>query len=253
MIEAPRVESDTQGVAGAPDIAATIFAKIDRSDIFVADVSIIGTLAADRPSPNPNVLIELGYAKRALGLDRVILVCNTHFGAVDDMPFDIRGKRAMTYVSAPDDESRAEARANLRGQLAGAIRTALDAAAPASVGVRVEVNRGYLLEKRERAVRVEVINDGDRSVFLSGISFEVEGGGGLWFRTDEMGSFNAEKEIRPGDAQIANLSEAKLLAAADGREILAAIATDKTGRKYRGKMPKFAGGEDAPPDPTRQP
>ena len=37
----PVVDRDTQGVAGAPDIASTIFAKITASDVFIADVSII--------------------------------------------------------------------------------------------------------------------------------------------------------------------------------------------------------------------
>src|SRR3990167_5443512 len=58
----PVVDRDTQGVAGAPDIASTIFAKITAADIFVADVSIINRPKKGRPTPNPNVLIELGYA-----------------------------------------------------------------------------------------------------------------------------------------------------------------------------------------------
>jgi len=35
--------------------------KIDVADVFVADVSIVGG-SIERPAPNPNVLIELGYA-----------------------------------------------------------------------------------------------------------------------------------------------------------------------------------------------
>src|SRR5437016_4475569 len=58
----PVVDRDTQGVPGAPDIASTIFAKITAADIFVADVSITTRPKTGRPTPNPNVLIELGYA-----------------------------------------------------------------------------------------------------------------------------------------------------------------------------------------------
>jgi hypothetical protein len=52
----PVIDRDTQGVAGAPNIATAIFQKIDSADIFVADVSIIGS-AKKRSVPNPNVHI----------------------------------------------------------------------------------------------------------------------------------------------------------------------------------------------------
>src|SRR5438105_1021833 len=99
-----RVDADIQGESGSPDIAATILDKIDKATIVVADVSIIGTApvtgsdpAATRPVPNPNVLFELGYAKRALGPKRVIMVCNAAYGRVEDLPFDIRGKGVLKY------------------------------------------------------------------------------------------------------------------------------------------------------------
>src|SRR5438874_12383969 len=62
-----RVDSDTAGVSGAPDIAQTIFEKIEASDVFVADVSIINPTVDGKRTPNPNVLIELGFAIAKLG------------------------------------------------------------------------------------------------------------------------------------------------------------------------------------------
>ena len=59
--DVPIIDRDTQGVPGSPHIAKTIFQKIDVADVFVADVSIVGG-SIERPAPNPNVLIELGYA-----------------------------------------------------------------------------------------------------------------------------------------------------------------------------------------------
>ncbi|BAK65208.1 hypothetical protein SLG_05330 [Sphingobium sp. SYK-6] len=50
---------------------------------------------------NPNVLIELGYAKKALGVDRVLTVWNTAFtqSRFEDLPFDLRGRRGpITYA-----------------------------------------------------------------------------------------------------------------------------------------------------------
>ena len=65
----PCLDRDTQNVPGSPDIAATIFDKIDRCGLFVCDVSIVNQSASNRPMPNPNVLIELGYAVKTLGME----------------------------------------------------------------------------------------------------------------------------------------------------------------------------------------
>src|SRR5262245_36297379 len=64
------VERDTENVPGAPDIARAIFAKIAAADVIVADISFVDNGATARRSPNPNVLVELGYALRALGEER---------------------------------------------------------------------------------------------------------------------------------------------------------------------------------------
>src|SRR5262245_32315460 len=70
----PVIDRYTFVVPGSPDIANTIFEKIDKSQIFVADISIINSSSSSRKTPNPNVLIELGYAIKKLGLDRIIMV-----------------------------------------------------------------------------------------------------------------------------------------------------------------------------------
>src|SRR5712692_8624091 len=82
----PVIERDTQNVPGSPDIAQAIFRKIATADLFVADISLINEASASRRTPNPNVLLELGYALKALGDDRVILVCNRAFGTVEQLP-----------------------------------------------------------------------------------------------------------------------------------------------------------------------
>ncbi len=121
----PVVDRDTQGVAGSPDIASTIFAKITASDVFVADVSIISRPKKGRPTPNPNVLIELGYALRGLGHERIILVFNRSFGKIEDLPFDLRTRRLMVYDMPFEETNRAPERLKLEKQLEGAIRSAL--------------------------------------------------------------------------------------------------------------------------------
>src|SRR5689334_724854 len=64
------VDRDTKGVGGTPHIVDTIFAKIRACDLFVWDATLV--YKQPRPAPNPNVLIELGYALAVLGDSRII-------------------------------------------------------------------------------------------------------------------------------------------------------------------------------------
>jgi len=120
----PVIDRDTRGVAGAPDIGATIFAKIETSTAFVCDVSCINRDKGGRPTPNPNVLVELGYAAKALGWDRIILILNETYGPVEDLPFDLRVKRTIRYRFAPGD-AKAESRTELAKALEVGIRAIL--------------------------------------------------------------------------------------------------------------------------------
>lgn len=91
------IDRDTKYVTGTPDILESIFTKIARSKIFVADISIINSQSNDRKCPNPNVLIELGYAARVLGWERIFCIYNTDFGNISDLPFDLRQRRPIMY------------------------------------------------------------------------------------------------------------------------------------------------------------
>jgi len=99
----PEIDHDTRGVPGAPDIAQTIFGKIDSCDAFVADVSLIrfGDAESARATPNPNVLIELGYAIKTLGWERILLVMNLHFGPPEALPFDLKTRLVVPYQVDP--------------------------------------------------------------------------------------------------------------------------------------------------------
>jgi len=146
------IDRDTSGVAGTPGISETIFQKIDECDVFVCDVSIANSIdptsdtglflqivrvvtqairertfryrRAKRPTPNPNVLLELGYAAARLGWDRMILVQNTAYGNLGDLPFDLRGRRIVPYDLSSKD-SRADERPKLRDQLELSLRKSL--------------------------------------------------------------------------------------------------------------------------------
>lgn len=91
------LDRDTKNELGTPDIVNTIFLKIEKSKIFIADISIINGDSSNRKTPNPNVLLELGYAAKVLGWERIICIFNTDYGDFDDLPFDLRFRRPLSY------------------------------------------------------------------------------------------------------------------------------------------------------------
>ncbi|MDP3792211.1 MAG: hypothetical protein Q8Q89_00580 [bacterium] len=116
----PAIDRDTQGVSGAPDIATTIFKKIEEADIFVADISI-AVKSNKRPTPNPNVLIELGYALKALGHERLVLVFNEAYGKKDKLPFDLKTRRLLIYNCGDSITDRSEIKKSLTKDLKAAL------------------------------------------------------------------------------------------------------------------------------------
>ena len=98
--------------------------KIDAADVCVFDVSIAIRAKGLRPCPNPNVLIELGYALKAHSPDRLLLVFNEAYGQPkSDLPFDLGYKRLVLYrVDAHVD--RDAARDTLTTQLRERLREA---------------------------------------------------------------------------------------------------------------------------------
>ncbi len=117
----PVVDRDTLSAPGAPDIAATIFRKIDESTAFVCDVSIVCRPKKKRPCPNPNVLLELGYALKSISSERTILVFNTASGDISELPFDLKFRRVLTYQMHEDDKP-SHVRDQLRNKFKNALR-----------------------------------------------------------------------------------------------------------------------------------
>lgn len=91
------IESDSRNEKGTPDLVESIFKKIDSCDVFVADISIINGLSEERKVPNPNVLLELGYAAKSIGWSNIICLYNSEFGPVEALPFDIRTRKPIVY------------------------------------------------------------------------------------------------------------------------------------------------------------
>jgi hypothetical protein len=107
--DSPRVESGMEGIAGTPEVATIMFARIKKCAIFLGDMTLVGSIKKEgsdevKRVPNPNVLLEMGYAAGTIGWGRVICVMNEQFGKRTELPFDVRNRRfPIDYILASGD------------------------------------------------------------------------------------------------------------------------------------------------------
>jgi hypothetical protein len=124
------VDSDTQGEPGQPPIVETILKKIDAAQLFVADMTYTAQSVDGKHAPNPNVLIEYGWALKGKTHSRIISVMNTAYGKPPEieLPFDLRYARWPLFYHLVDDatpEVKAEVKRKLVKDLASRIRACL--------------------------------------------------------------------------------------------------------------------------------
>ncbi len=144
------LDQDIKGVKGSPDLARTILDKIDASAVVVADVTLVGRTRGEGSDSkrliNSNVAIELGYASRALGDEYIILVFNAHYGAHEDLPFDLRHKGGAVVFDLPPDADRQRIdreQKRLTAQFIAKLRPYLDAATAAAAPSFQETPTSY--------------------------------------------------------------------------------------------------------------
>jgi hypothetical protein len=141
IVDSPRVESGMENVPGTPDVAQIMFDRIERSDVFIGDVTLVGRIKAPQKGkkgklcPNPNVMAEMGYAAGRMGWDRVVCVMNEYYGTRFRLPFDVQGKRhPVTYEADPGvKDKRESAKKALKKDIKGAITTCLEARHQAAI------------------------------------------------------------------------------------------------------------------------
>ncbi len=141
-------DRDTQGIPGAPNISQTILEKIKNCDAFISDVSIVtgDKDEGSRLSPNPNVLLELGYAISAIGWDKIILICNSEYGDDEDLPFDIRQHRRISYQLKTEDQKNT-VRNGLANQLKSRLVEILDSSRPSKIIKQPYLNISWVLDR----------------------------------------------------------------------------------------------------------
>ncbi len=118
------VDRDTKDTSGAVNIVQTILNKIKESQILVYDISIINSKDNSKKCINPNVAYELGFGVSCVGWENVILVFNKEYGDIDnDIPFDIRGHRILTYTFNGDSHKSKMAFNELTNSLKDALES----------------------------------------------------------------------------------------------------------------------------------
>ena len=113
-----QLDKDTKGEPGSPPITDVIFRKISESAVFVPDLTFVGKTEDNRLIANPNVLIEYGYALKALGHSRILPIINTAYGEANalTLPFDMRHLRHPITYHLTDGADKAE-RQNVKEEL----------------------------------------------------------------------------------------------------------------------------------------
>ncbi len=120
--QSPRPEKDTDGISGTPNIVQAIFNKIDKCSIFIADVTFIAESENGKLIPNPNVILELGYAVKTIGWERTILIMNNAYGKAENLPFDMLQHRwPIEYRVTSETKVREKRWDSLKDVLASAL------------------------------------------------------------------------------------------------------------------------------------
>jgi hypothetical protein len=107
-----RIDHDPGRISGGLELVRDIMKRIEAAAMFVADVtavSRIGSGADINPDNagnkliNSNVAMEMGYASRALGEQKLLMVFNSHYGWQEELPFDVRNRGdAIAFTLSPN-------------------------------------------------------------------------------------------------------------------------------------------------------
>lgn len=101
------IDHSTLGECGMPSIDQTILRKIDNCDIFLCDLTPVVKYEKEEGNgniinkqvPNPNVLIELGYAMSAVGVNYIIPVAHQGQWSPNELPFDINHHAVYCFTA----------------------------------------------------------------------------------------------------------------------------------------------------------
>ena len=102
-----RIDADTEGVHGHCPVTETILKKIAVCNAFVPDLTFVVSTETGKLIPNPNVMLEYGYALCARSFSVMIPVMNTAYGAAEKLPFDMGHLRFPIRYELPTKATKA--------------------------------------------------------------------------------------------------------------------------------------------------
>lgn len=105
------LDKDTQNVQGMPDVFSTICEKIRTCDVYIADISFVGKGAEAQGSkprrlPNPNVMLELGFAMAISDGKNIITIMDKRTGSRKELPFDLQQRRWPVVIDSKKAETK---------------------------------------------------------------------------------------------------------------------------------------------------
>jgi hypothetical protein len=251
------IDEATRDRPGSPNIPSSIFEKISDADIFVCDVTIINNSDTNERFrvPNPNVLIELGYAIAVLGWSRIVMVFNKAFGDLGDLPFDIRQHRVTPYTQARLEGSKRQAQSAsaVFGRTLATAFEIIHRSSPkrpneingialkstaAIPDVRVKVDAGIReleLHGRAFALFLQVQNHSPVPVKINSLYFETRNPGSIAVPNGDYlsGEYQRPRKLQPGRGFTLSLDPAQLEQPWRDDRLLCAVAKDEIGRMYR--------------------
>lgn len=253
------IDEATRNRPGSPNIPGSILEKIRDADVFVCDVTLINSDPNPRfRVPNPNVLVELGYAVAVLGWARIVMVFNKAFGMIEDLPFDIRQHRVTPYTLAASIEGGRSKKQTQAGAqkfgltLAAAIETisrsnpkrpheessvAQTLTAPVP-DVRVTVNAGY----QESDVRpitfalfIEVQNHSPIPIYINAVYLQTRDPANIIVPNGDYvsGEYLRALELQPGRSFSLSVDPNAIEEYWRDDRLLCVVAKDGIGRLYR--------------------
>lgn len=143
------LDRDTQGNLGTVEITDTIFDKIRDAHIFICDITIINGHLKDKDenlklTPNPNVLLELGFAVSHVNWENTICFFNSFYSNVESLPFDLRNRRP--YIYKLDEQSTKEKGKSIAKKITEDLVTILTQMNPLKVEGQKEVLKEFYNE-----------------------------------------------------------------------------------------------------------
>lgn len=203
--ESLTIDQDTKGVPGTPEIFNTILDKIEVCRIFAPDLTIVAKTDSGKSIPNPNVMVEYGWALSVLGRERsrFIPIMNTVYGDANQLPFDLTHVKApiqFHLVETASSGERKQVKAQLVKDIRGAIYLIIE-----TVGIEKTSEPTAYNEIQPKNSRSFFVNPGESLEYFGGIQNS---------REFSLVPTSAKAYLRLIPATPVDLSKASLLQAA---------------------------------------